>query len=91
MFGEANGVRASTKRSSCLREGFVGSAHRHQIVREPVVGADVVRTQLQSSMELFLDARPIPFVIELGKSQRGVGFNHRVVNAESFLCSHLRL
>ena len=54
------------------------------------MGPDIVRFQFEGPMKFLLDDRPIPVIIELGKSQRSVGLGKCGIDCKSFLCRALR-
>ena len=71
---------AELKCPSALGKRLLGSTHRHQVVRVPMVSPSIIWAQFEGSTKLPLNRGPVPVVVQLGKTQRGMGLGKSVVD-----------
>src|SRR5947209_7648284 len=77
-------VRVKLLRSFHLRHSFVKTSRRHQIPSICQANLSDIRIQFYGSLEIFLSARPVIFILILDLSQRVLRFGQGPIQLQSF-------
>src|SRR5437588_657219 len=77
-------VRVKLLRSLHLRHSFVKASRRHQIPSICQVNLSDTRIKFYGSLEIFLSARPVIFILILDLCQRVLSFGQCLIQLQSF-------